>query len=281
MKHHHQAGGSRFPVLLLLFLLLMASARVQAFEGSLPVTYEKVKGSFPLIVKGDPIAVVVSGADFQGVQRAAGDLCLDLGRVSGRESRLYMELPRGHKHLIIAGTLGMSPLVDDLVARGKINPREIGGQWESSLIEVVKNPFPGVRQALVIAGSDKRGTIFGIYDLSASIGVSPWYWWADVPVKKAENLSITAKRVMLHPPKVKYRGIFINDEAPALSGWVFEKFGAFNHAFYEKVFELILRMKGNFLWPAMWGRAFYDDDPLNPALADAYGVVIGTSITSP
>lgn len=281
MKHHHQAGGLRFPALALLFLFLMASAGVQAFEGNLPVTIETVRGSFPLIVKGDPIAVVVSGADFQGVQRAAGDLCRDLGRVSGRESTLFKELPRGHRTLIIAGTLGMSPLVDDLVARGKIKPREIEGQWESTLMEVVKNPFPGVRQALVIAGSDKRGTIFGIYDLSASMGVSPWSWWADVPVKKAENLSVTAKRVVLHAPKVKYRGFFINDEAPALSGWVFEKFGAFNHAFYENVFELILRMKGNFLWPAMWGRAFYDDDPLNPALADAYGVVIGTSHHEP
>ncbi len=141
--------------------------------------------------------------------------------------------------------------------------------------------MPGVKQALVIAGSDKRGTIFGIYDLSEKIGVSPWYWWADVPVKQQQNLYVLPGIHTQGEPAVKYRGIFINDEAPALSGWVFEKFGGFNHKFYKNVFELILRLKGNYLWPAMWGRAFYDDDPLNPQLADEYGVVIGTSHHEP
>lgn len=82
-------------------------------------------------------------------------------------------------------------------------------------------------------------------------------------------------------PEIQYRGIFINDEAPALSGWVGENFGDFNSQFYEHVFELILRLKANFLWPAMWGRAFYDDDPRNPVLADDYGVVISTSHHEP
>ena len=140
-----------------------------------------------------------------------------------------------------------------------------------------------LNSALVIAGSDKRGTIYGIYDLSEKIGVSPWYWWADVPVKKQSNLYVLPVAILQGEPKVKYRGIFINDEAPALSGWSMEKFGTemFNHKLYEHVFELILRLKGNFLWPAMWGRAFYDDDSLNPKFADEYGVVIGTSHHEP
>src|SRR5690606_17518656 len=113
------------------------------------------------------------------------------------------------------------------------------------------------------------------------IGVSPWYWWADVPVKKQSELYVLPGKHTNGEPKVKYRGIFINDEAPALTGWAFEKFGGLNAQFYDHVFELILRMKGNYLWPAMWGRMFYVDDPESPQLANEYGIVIGTSHHEP
>jgi hypothetical protein len=112
--------------------------------------------------------------------------------------------------------------------------------------------MPGVTRALVIAGSDRRGTIFGVYELSEQIGVSPWYWWADVPVKRRKSLHVAAGTRVFDAPVVRYRGIFLNDEAPALSGWTKEKFGGYNHRFYTKVYELILRLRGNFLWPAMW-----------------------------
>ena len=134
---------------------------------------------------------------------------------------------------------------------------------------------------MIISGSDRRGTAYGVFEVSKRIGVSPWYWWADVPVKKKTDLFINANTYFSDAPKVKYRGIFINDEAPALSGWTREKFGGFNHKFYEKVFELILRLKGNYLWPAMWGNAFYYDDSLNIRSADEYGIVIGTSHHEP
>jgi hypothetical protein len=183
--------------------------------------------------------------------------------------------------VIIIGTLGKSSVIDQLVKNKKIDPTPLTGKWETFVIQKVDNPLPNIEKALVIVGSDKRGTIFGIYDLSYNIGVSPWYYWADVPVKKQTNLSITPGVHTKGEPKVKYRGIFINDEAPALSGWSKEKFGGFNHKFYDKVFELILRMKGNYLWPAMWGNAFYDDDSLNAKLANEYGVVIGTSHHEP
>jgi hypothetical protein len=136
-------------------------------------------------------------------------------------------------------------------------------------------------QLLVIAGSDRRGTAYGVFELSKQIGVSPWCWWADVPVKKQNNLYINTKAVITDAPKVKYRGFFINDEAPCLSNWSREKFGGFNHSFYEKVFELLLRNKANYLWPAMWGSAFNTDDTLNPVLADEYGIVMGTSHHEP
>ena len=155
------------------------------------------------------------------------------------------------------------------------------GQWESALTTVVEQPMPGVRRALVIAGADKRGTIYGIYDLSEQIGVSPWYWWADVQVPHADALYVEPGRYVQPVPAVKYRGIFFNDEAPALSGWAKEKFGGMNHEFYTKVFELLLRLKANFLWPAMWNNAFAADDPLNAKLADEYGIVMGTSHEEP
>jgi hypothetical protein len=128
-------------------------------------------------------------------------------------------------------------------------------------------PAARSRQRLVIAGSDKRGTIFGIYDLSEQIGVSPWYWWADVPVQHRTR-STSGRRTAARRARGQVSRHFLNDEAPALSGWVKEKYGTYNHQFYEKVFELMLRLKANYLWPAMWGNAFNEDDPLNPQIAD-------------
>ncbi|MEO6630098.1 MAG: glycosyl hydrolase 115 family protein, partial [Mucilaginibacter sp.] len=185
------------------------------------------------------------------------------------------------KLLIIIGTTGKNELIDKMIKQGKINASEIIGKWEAHITQVVDNPAPGIKKALVIAGSDKRGTIYGVYELSAQIGVSPWYWWADVPIPHHDNLYIASGKSTDKGPAVKYRGIFINDEAPAFSGWTKEKFGGVNHLVYEKMFELILRLKGNYLWPAMWGNAFNDDDKLNPVLADKYGIVMGTSHHEP
>src|SRR5690606_9555170 len=127
----------------------------------------------------------------------------------------------------------------------------------------------------------RRGCAFGVFEVSKQMGVSPWYWWADVPVKKKASLALKKNAVISDAPKVKYRGIFINDEAPALSGWTKEKFGGFKHRFYEKVFDLMLRLKSNYIWPAMWGNAFYYDDSLNIKMADDHGIVIGTSHHEP
>jgi hypothetical protein len=179
------------------------------------------------------------------------------------------------------GTLGRNQLIKRLIQEKKLDVTDIKGKWETSLLQVVEKPFPNVDRILVITGSDKRGTMYGIFDLSEQIGVSPWYWWADVPVKRQDDLFVLPGRHTRGEPCVKYRGIFINDEAPALTGWVYEKYGGYNHHFYERVFELLLRLKANYLWPAMWGSAFNDDDPLNPQLADEYGIVMGTSHHEP
>src|SRR5690606_7886092 len=159
-------------------------------------------------------------------------------------------------------TIENSSLIKALVSSKKLNVDAIRNQWERFVIQTVSRPFPGVDQALVIAGSDRRGAAYGVFTLSKDIGVSPWYWWADAPVAKKDALYIEKVAYVSPAPGVKYRGIFINDEAPALRNWAQGKFGGFNHQFYEKVFELILRNKGNYLWPAMWRpAAFADDDP--------------------
>ncbi|MDB5454963.1 MAG: hypothetical protein JWP92_548, partial [Caulobacter sp.] len=181
---------------------------------------------------------------------------------------------------IYVGVIGRNAVIDGLIKAGKLDVGGVTGQWEGFVQQVVDDPEPGVARGLVIAGADKRGAIFGAYDLSEKIGVSPWSWWADVPTPVRPDLYLTGGRAV-QKPAVKYRGIFINDEDPAFSGWAKATFGGVNHAAYETVYELILRMKGNYLWPAMWGKSIYDDDPLSAPLADMYGVVIGTSHHEP
>ena len=270
-------------MLFLLFSTHLVSAPQNLTSGT-KVSYvstQKGPGAFTLFASGRTAPIVASSRDFPAVARVVKDLQADIIRVSLAQPSLILDTLPKSKEFILVGTLGRNPLIDELVTNGKIDVKDVQSKWEAFLLQVVEKPFPGIDRVLVIAGSDKRGTVFGVYDLSEKMGVSPWYWWADVPVKTSPNLFVRKGRYTLGEPAVQYRGIFINDEAPALSGWTFEKFGGFNHRLYEKVFELILRMKGNYLWPAMWGRAFYDDDSLNPKLADEYGVVIATSHHEP
>jgi Glycosyl hydrolase family 115/Gylcosyl hydrolase family 115 C-terminal domain len=189
--------------------------------------------------------------------------------------------PASATAVILVGTLGRSEYIDRLVSQGALDVSAIRGAWEAHLMRVVTKPFPGVDQALVIVGSDKRGTIYGIYDLSQQIGVSPWYWWADVPIARHDTLQVTAEAHIVSSPAIKYRGIFLNDEAPELTGWANEKFGGLNRRFYARVFELLLRLRANYLWPAMWNNAFNEDDPDNALMADEYGIVMGTSHHEP
>ncbi|MCX6144996.1 MAG: glycosyl hydrolase 115 family protein [Ignavibacteriales bacterium] len=279
---------SRYRLIILLGLVLSLFPTAFSFTQALDsrksgsyVLVKKTQGAFTLSASGKSAALCVSSEDFPAVIRVAKDLQADMRRVTNVQATLTVDSLPVSKEVVIIGTVGKSPLIAALARQGKIDIKGIEGKWETYIIQVVEKPFPHVDRALVIAGSDKRGTVFGVYDLSGKIGVSPWYWWADVPVRHQSNLFVRPGRYTLGEPAVKYRGVFINDEAPALSGWTKEKFGGVNHVFYEKVFELILRMKGNFLWPAMWGESFYDDDSLSPKLADEYGVVIGTSHHEP
>ncbi|MCC6397184.1 MAG: glycosyl hydrolase 115 family protein, partial [Bacteroidetes bacterium] len=268
-------------------MLQMAGPLQDQAAGQSYVVTSAQQDAFALAAEGHAALLHASSHDYPGVLRVLGHLQRDIARVTNSLPGVTIAaLPPSAglpttRAIVLVGTLGRNPWIDSLVRQGRITVQDIAGQRESFLIQVVETPFPGIEKALVIAGSDKRGTIYGMYDLSSKIGVSPWYWWADVPPKKQPELFVLPGRHAQGPPMVKYRGIFINDEAPALSGWTHEKFGGFNVKFYEHVFELILRLRGNFLWPAMWGNAFYDDDPRNPELADEYGIVIGTSHHEP
>ncbi len=278
--------GLRPLLALLLAAWAAAAARAQAVvpgDTSSYVSWQPGPGRFALSAGGQSSPLVASARDFPGVLRAVRSLGDDVLRVTGRAPRVSLDsVPAGKREVVLVGTLGRSPRLDDLVRSGRLDTAGVAGRWETWLTQVIERPWPGVARALVIAGSDKRGTIYGLYDLSAQIGVSPWFWWADVPVRHREALYVLPGRHGDGPPAVKYRGIFLNDEAPALSGWVQATFGGFNHRFYEKVFELILRLRGNYLWPAMWQpHAIYADDSLSGPLADEYGIVLGTSHHEP
>jgi hypothetical protein len=237
------------------------------------VQYRSAPNAFCIATNGKTASICVDSEDWKGVVRAANDLGDDVGKVSGTASEVFQKTSFG-KSSIIIGTIGKSHLIDQLIANKKIDVTKVKGKWESFLIQTVDGN-------LVIAGSDKRGTIFGIYDVSEKIGVSPWYWWADAPIKKNNSLYVKAGKYIQESPKVKYRGIFINDESPSFTGWCRAKFGGVNSKMYAHMFELLLRLKANYLWPAMWGNAFNEDDPLNPVLGDEYGIVMGTSHHEP
>jgi hypothetical protein len=244
------------------------------------VTSKKEDGAFAM-ASSQVASIYVDDKDDWLVNKAATLLQSDIEMVTGKKPVIVNDLPSASKNTIIIGTLDGSSIIKKLIAEKKIDISSIKGKWEAYQLQTLAKPFNGIDNALVIAGNDKRGTAYGVFELSKQIGVSPWYWWADVPAKKKTEIFVRKGIYKYNSPSVKYRGIFINDEAPAFSGWAKEKFGGVNHLVYEKMFELLLRLKANYLWPAMWGNAFNDDDTLNPILANKWGIVMGTSHHEP
>ncbi len=260
------------------------------------VRFEKGENGFPLSSSRRSAPLCVSSSDFPGVLRVVGLFGNDIASVTGARPAIVRDSTPHVREIVLIGTMGKSPVIDRLVRENRLEVRGIAGEWETSLVQTVEHPFPGVDRALVIAGSDRRGTMYGMLGISGRIGVSPWYWWGDVPVRHHPDIFIVPGRHTDGPPSVKYRGIFLNDEAPDLTNWIAAKYGSvpegknppvpagvamYGHGFYERVFELLLRLKANYLWPAMWNNAFNEDDPANPVLADEYGIVMGTSHQEP
>lgn len=235
---------------------------------------------FPLVANKKAARIIV---DRNGgvVHIAAKMLAGDIEQVSGLKPSLEVEAGKSGAPAVIIGTIGRDPLIDGLIAGKKLDVGGIRGQWESFLIKVVSDPFPGVPSALVIAGSDRRGTAFGALTLSETIGVSPWVWWADVQPQRRKTIVVSGE-LREGPPSVKYRGIFINDEDWGLQPWAAKTYEPETNDIgpktYAKVCELLLRLKGNYLWPAMHGctKAFnhYEE---NKRVADRYAIVMGSS----
>lgn len=218
------------------------------------------------------VSLYVGQNEMKGVGIALNNLAEDINKVCGAKA-VFTDAAKAN---VVVGTLGHSAIIDKFIKEGKIDARQLRGKRETYIITVVGNQ-------LVIAGSDRRGAIYGIYEVSSQIGVSPWYFWADVPVEHHDNIYINKGTYSDGTPSVSYRGLFLNDEAPCLTSWVKNTYGTNygDHRFYSRVFELILRLKGNMLWPAMWSWAFYADDAENSKTADEMGVIVGTSHHEP
>lgn len=243
-------------------------------------------GDFPLVDDGGAADILIGPEDFKVVAIAARDLAADVERVTGRRAAVRNEPIGLSRPVVLIGTLGHAPALDALVAAGRLDVTRMRGQWETSLLATVRDPLPGVRLGLVVAGSDRRGTAYGVYELSQAIGVSPWHWWADVTPERKRRLYVTPEARQLGPPSVRYRGVFLNDEDWGLQPWAAKTFepetGDIGPRTYAKVFELLLRLKANTLWPAMHKctRPFHAFAQ-NPPLADDYAIVIGSSHAEP
>jgi len=262
------------------FILIISLLFITSHLFSAPLFVDSKKGDLVLYNnKHKNFNILYDSTDYKGVIRAVNNLRTDFQKVTGTAPTLVNISDKNVR--LIVGTLNNSKQIKKLVENGDIKVENLKGKREKYIITIVKNALGSGQPALVIAGSDKRGAIYGVYELSRQIGVSPWYYWADVPVAKRNSIYVKKGVYTDGEPSVKLRGIFLNDEAPCLTGWVNENFGNYNHLFYEKVFELLLRLKGNFLWPAMWNNAFYDDDVLNGPLADEMGIIMGTSHHEP
>lgn len=253
-------------------VFLASAALLSAMSMSAAERFVSFKQGDLLINANDKVEIYMDANDCRGVSYAANALVRDISKVSGSQATITSN----RKATILVGTIGHSAAIDQLIRQKRINGNLLKDKREKFIITVVDNQ-------LVIAGSDRRGTIYGIYELSQQMGVSPWYDWADVPVEHHDSIFVNKGIYTDGEPAVRYRGIFLNDEAPCLTSWVKNTYGTEygDHRFYQRVFELVLRLRGNMMWPAMWGWAFYADDAENEKTADEMGVVMSTSHHEP
>lgn len=242
-----------------------------------------------LLNADNQVQIYLDHNDCRGVSYAVQALIKDIQKVSGSPASIITDFTTSSKGStstsskgnapkanILVGTIGHSAAIDRLVKQRRLDAKLLQGKHEKFIITLIDGQ-------LVIAGSDRRGTIYGIYELSQQMGVSPWYDWADVPIEHHDSIFVNKGIYTDGEPAVRYRGIFLNDEAPCLTSWVKNTYGTEygDHRFYQRVFELVLRLRGNMMWPAMWGWAFYADDPENEKTADEMGIVMGTSHHEP
>jgi hypothetical protein len=257
-----------------------AQAESARREAGAIFTDRLARGGFVLVEAGRAPTIVVDPADAAVVRHAAGDLAADIQTVTAQQPTVSAA-PAG-KTAILVGTLGHSQVIDRIVAAKKVDVSRLTGAWESFVIASVDRPLPGVDKALVVIGSDRRGTAFGVYEVAQAMGVSPWAWWADVTPQRRDALFVGVGVHRFGPPSVRYRGVFVNDEDWGLYPWAAKTFdpelGDIGPKTYRRIFTLLLRLKANTLWPAMHHTtAPFNADPANAKLAEEYGIVMGSS----
>lgn len=262
--------------------MLAVTLCVPATMGQVLLSKSNSKANeFGMINRKGNARLYFDAQDFEVVKKAADLFSNDVRLVTGQAIQVGAIENKLASNSIIVGTLGHNELIDKLVAKHKLDVKSLENRWESYLIEVVRNPLPGVGKALVVVGSDRRGTAYGLFTISEAIGVSPWYWWADAPVAKRQELNLKVDKVVSKEPTVKYRGIFINDEDWGLLRWAkrtFEKErGNIGPKTYAKVCELLLRLKANYLCPAMHeASTAFNKIPENKLVADSFAIVMGS-----
>ena len=257
---------------LIMALLLVAVLPMTAGQ---KLTVSSEGGAFRLCEKGLAAQVAVSSNEALVVKRAAQLFADDVCRVTGVRPKVTAKAAKG---AVVIATLGHNAYVDGLVKKGRLDVSAIRGGWEQFVIRVVDGQ-------LLVVGSDRRGTAYGVFTLSEQMGVSPWYWWADVPVSHRDALYVDADYAST-APAVKYRGIFINDEDWGLKPWATKNYepelGDIGPRTYARVCELLLRLKANMLAPAMHSctGAFYSH-PESKVVCDSFGIIITTSHCEP
>lgn len=241
----------------------------------------KLDKKFVMISSSNKATILIDTSDFEVVKIAARSLQGDIKDITDIEPTLTHYNNQINSSAIIVGTIGKSKIIDQLIKEHKIKVEAIKGKWEGYSIQLVQNPTSRIKQALVISGSDRRGTAFGVFELSRMIGVSPWTWWADARPKKSKQLILTLTKAVNSFPDVRYRGIFINNEMWGLLPWAAKNVDTdikdIGPKTYTKVFELMLRLKSNLLWPAMHDVKAFFHYPQDPVIADRYGIIIGSS----
>ncbi len=253
-----------------------------AFADGLQVIGKNKSGAFPLVNKSGAAPVLIDPSDAEVVGIVANAFSGDIQLLTAKTPKVITSVEPATDYVVVAGTIGKSKNIDALIASHKIDVSLINGKWETYLMATVNQPMPGIKQALVIAGSDRRGTAFGLFELSRMAGVSPWVWWADVVPATRKAIFITPGTIISKEPDVKYRGIFINDEDWGLNAWARKKMDTdikdMGPKTYAHIFELLLRLKANFIWPAMHDstKAFFSY-PMNPVVADKYAIVNGST----
>lgn len=271
----------RYKLLLLLITCVPLFAQIEVYK-----QVRKSIADFPVVDSKNVAPIYIDTTDFISVKKTAGLFAGDVEKVTGKKPEVVLCGSKLKEYVVIIGSVGKNKLINELIKSKKLKVDSLQNKWERFIIKTVDKPFPGVLQALVIVGSDRRGTSYGVFSVSEAMGVSPWYWWADVPVQSSSNICVREIDYISKSPSVKYRGIFINDEDWGLKPWSAKNYeqelGDIGPKTYAQVCELLLRLKANMFAPAMHGctGAFYSH-PESKVVANEYGIIITTSHCEP